>query len=194
MGLSARGAALCLPSSVSATYLARGAERGNRTVVIAVWPSMGCQGMEPGNDLTAAIVFESRGCSQPRQPPMIPDILAHGRGATLARQNTITRPGATTPADYRLLRISRNSLGPLTNRRLRRCRSSSGADGSIRRFISRATTDAFAVRLVRTPARWASARAAECGARRLRNIPRLHVLAVRAVLGRSGCVTEFLLL
>src|SRR5262249_32488040 len=35
-----------------------------------------------------------------------------------------------------LLRTSRNSLGPLRSRRLRRCRSSSVADGSLRRSIS----------------------------------------------------------
>src|SRR5262249_46907151 len=57
----------------------------------------------------------------------------------------------------RLLRTSRNSFGPLISLRLRRCRSSSGADGSIRRSISwAAISDAFAIFLSRTPARRAS--------------------------------------
>src|SRR5262252_2931408 len=56
----------------------------------------------------------------------------------------------------RLLRTSRNSLGPLRSRRLRRCRSSSVADGSIRRSISwPAIARAFSALSVRTPARWA---------------------------------------
>ena len=51
-------------------------------------------------------------------------------------------------------RTSRNSFGPFRSRRLRRCRSSSGADGSIRRSISSAAiSDAFAAFLVRTPVR-----------------------------------------
>ena len=51
-------------------------------------------------------------------------------------------------------RTSRNSFGPFRSRRLRRCRSSSGADGSIRRSISwAAISDAFAAFLVRTPVR-----------------------------------------
>ena len=54
----------------------------------------------------------------------------------------------------RLLRTSRNSLGPLRSRRLRRCRSSSVADGSLRRSISwPAIARAFATLSVRTPAR-----------------------------------------
>src|SRR6476620_1901565 len=54
----------------------------------------------------------------------------------------------------RLPRTSRNSFGPFRSRRLRRCRSSSGADGSIRRSISwAAISDACAAFLVRTPAR-----------------------------------------
>src|SRR5215813_6415137 len=56
----------------------------------------------------------------------------------------------------RLLRTSRNSLGPLRSRRLRRCRSSSVADGSLRRSISwPAIVRAFAAPSVRTAARWA---------------------------------------
>src|SRR5215813_10203132 len=56
----------------------------------------------------------------------------------------------------RLLRTSRNSLGPLRSRRLRRCRSCSVADGSLRRSISwPAIARAFAALSVRTPARWA---------------------------------------
>src|SRR5262245_34050251 len=55
-----------------------------------------------------------------------------------------------------LLRTSRNSLGPLRSRRLRRCRSSSVADGSLRRSISwPAIARAFSALPVRTPARWA---------------------------------------
>src|SRR5262245_58711701 len=55
-----------------------------------------------------------------------------------------------------LLRTSRNSLGPLRSRRLRRCRSSSVADGSLRRSISwPAIARAFLPLSVRTPARWA---------------------------------------
>ena len=51
-------------------------------------------------------------------------------------------------------RTSRNSFGPFRSRRLRRCRSSSGADGSIKRSISwAAISDAFAAFLVRTPFR-----------------------------------------
>src|SRR6476469_2669914 len=53
-------------------------------------------------------------------------------------------------------RTSRNSFGPFRSRRLRRCRSSSGADGSIKRSISwAAISDAFAAFLVRTPVRGA---------------------------------------
>src|SRR5262249_26762286 len=53
-----------------------------------------------------------------------------------------------------LLRTSRNSSGPLRSRRLRRCRSSSVADGSLRRSISwPAIVRAFSA--LRTPARWA---------------------------------------
>jgi hypothetical protein len=56
----------------------------------------------------------------------------------------------------RLLRTSRNSLGPLRSLRLRRCRSSSVADGSLRRSISwPAIARAFSILSVRTPARWA---------------------------------------
>jgi hypothetical protein len=56
----------------------------------------------------------------------------------------------------RLLRTSRNSLGPLRSRRLRRCRSSSVADGSLRRSISwPAIARAFSILSVRAPARWA---------------------------------------
>src|SRR5262249_17109374 len=56
----------------------------------------------------------------------------------------------------RLLRTSRNSLGPLRSRRLRRCRSCLAADGSLRRSISwPAIARAFAALSVRTPARWA---------------------------------------
>src|SRR6516225_3182245 len=55
-----------------------------------------------------------------------------------------------------LLRTSRNSLGPLRSRRLRLCRSSSVADGSLRRSISwPANARAFSALPVRTPARWA---------------------------------------
>src|SRR4051812_36599119 len=54
----------------------------------------------------------------------------------------------------RLLRISRNSFGPLISLRLRSCRSSSVADGSPRRSISwPAISDAFAALLVRAPVR-----------------------------------------
>src|SRR5262245_48984072 len=54
----------------------------------------------------------------------------------------------------RLLRTSRNSLGPLRSRCLRRCRSSSVADGSLRRSISwPAIACAFLALSVRTPAR-----------------------------------------
>src|SRR5262245_5261077 len=54
-----------------------------------------------------------------------------------------------------LLRTSRNSLGPLRSRRLRRCRSSSVADGSLRRSISwPAIARAFSALPV-PPARWA---------------------------------------
>src|SRR5262249_33890568 len=53
-----------------------------------------------------------------------------------------------------LLRTSRNSLGPLRSRRLRSCRSSSVADGSLRRSISwPAIARAFLALSVRTPAR-----------------------------------------
>src|SRR6516165_2852516 len=56
----------------------------------------------------------------------------------------------------RLLRTSRNSLGPLRSRRLRRRRSSSVANGSLRRSISwPAIARAFAALSVRTPAPWA---------------------------------------
>ena len=56
----------------------------------------------------------------------------------------------------RLLRASRNSLGPLRSLRLRRCRSSSVADGSLRRSISwPAIARDFSILSVRTPARWA---------------------------------------
>src|SRR5262245_17134180 len=55
-----------------------------------------------------------------------------------------------------LPRTSRNSLGPLSSRRLRRCRSSSVADGSLRLSISwPAIARAFSALPVRTPARWA---------------------------------------
>src|SRR5262249_51165047 len=55
-----------------------------------------------------------------------------------------------------LLQTSGTSLGPLRSRRLRRCRSSSVADGSLRRSISRpAIARAFSALPVRTPARWA---------------------------------------
>src|SRR5262249_51956122 len=54
----------------------------------------------------------------------------------------------------RLPRRSRNSLGPLRSLRLRRCRSSSVADGSLRRSICRpAIARAFVALSVRTPAR-----------------------------------------
>ena len=50
----------------------------------------------------------------------------------------------------RLSRISRNSFGPLRSLRLRRCRSSSGADGSIKRSTAwPAISRAFAARLGR---------------------------------------------
>src|SRR5262249_26259923 len=53
-----------------------------------------------------------------------------------------------------LLRTSRTSLAPLRSRRLRRCRSSSVADGSLRRSISwPAIARAFSALPVRTPAR-----------------------------------------
>src|SRR5262245_53726875 len=53
-----------------------------------------------------------------------------------------------------LLRTSRNSLGPLRSRPLRRCRSSSVADGSLRRSISwPAIARAFLALSVRTPPR-----------------------------------------
>src|SRR5215470_18625036 len=56
----------------------------------------------------------------------------------------------------RLLQTSRNSLGPLRSRRLRRRRSSSVANGSLRRSISwPALARAFAALSVRTPAPWA---------------------------------------
>ena len=56
----------------------------------------------------------------------------------------------------RLLRTFRNSLGPLRSRRLRRRRSSSVANGSLRRSISwPAIARAFAALSVRTPAPWA---------------------------------------
>jgi hypothetical protein len=56
----------------------------------------------------------------------------------------------------RLPRTSRNSLGPLRSLRLRRCRSSSVADGSLRRSISwLAISRALTALLVRTPGRWA---------------------------------------
>ena len=56
----------------------------------------------------------------------------------------------------RLLRTSGNSLGPLRSRRLRRRRSSSVANGSLRRSISwPAIARAFAALSVRTPAPWA---------------------------------------
>src|SRR5262249_56614404 len=56
----------------------------------------------------------------------------------------------------RLPRTSRNSLGPLRSLRLRRCRSSLVADGSLRRSISRpGIARAFAALSVGTPARWA---------------------------------------
>jgi hypothetical protein len=55
----------------------------------------------------------------------------------------------------RLLRISRRCFG-LISLRLRRCRSSSGAYGSIRRSISwPAISSAFAALLARARARWA---------------------------------------
>ena len=53
---------------------------------------------------------------------------------------------------FRLSRKSRNSFGPLRSLRLRRCRSSSGANGSIKRSISwAAISDAFVEFLVRKP-------------------------------------------
>ncbi len=55
---------------------------------------------------------------------------------------------------FTLLRIFRNSFGPLRSLRLRSCRSSSIADGSPRRSISwPANSDAFAALLVRAPVR-----------------------------------------
>jgi hypothetical protein len=54
-----------------------------------------------------------------------------------------------------LSRISRNSFGPLRSLRLRACRSSSGADGSIRRSNAwPAISRAFAGRLERTGLLW----------------------------------------
>src|SRR5262249_42766956 len=54
-----------------------------------------------------------------------------------------------------LPRTPGTSLGPLRSRRLRRCRSSSVADGSLRRSISwPAIARAFASLPVRTPVRW----------------------------------------
>jgi hypothetical protein len=55
----------------------------------------------------------------------------------------------------RLSRISRNSFGPLGSLRFRACRSSSGADGSIRRSNAwPAISRAFAGRLERTGLLW----------------------------------------
>src|SRR5262245_13906128 len=92
--------------------------------------------------------------------PLLSDVL---HDAFTVRRPSIDAEGKVSsqrahlrPPLLHLLRTSRNSLGPLRSRRLRRCRSSSVADGSLRRSSSRpAIARAFAALSVGTPARWA---------------------------------------
>src|SRR5215468_1414665 len=79
------------------------------------------------------------------------------RGPSIDAEGKVSSQRAhLRPLLLHLLRTSRNSLGPLRSRRLRRCRSSSVADGSLRRSISwPAIARAFSALPVRTPARWA---------------------------------------
>ena len=72
------------------------------------------------------------------------------------RARRVQIPGSSHPPYLdlgRLPRTSRNSFGPLRSLRFRRCRSSSVADGSLRRSISLpAISSALAAFLVRPPA------------------------------------------
>src|SRR5262249_5170223 len=84
---------------------------------------------------------------------MLYDAFAVRRPSIDAEGKVSSQRAHLRPLLLHLLRTSRNSLGPLRSRRLRRC---SVADGSLRRSISwPAIARAFSALPVRTPARWA---------------------------------------